>query len=114
VTGTIKIPATPGTPAAPRPMGAVMSPDGRFVYVTLGRAKSIAVLDAAKRQYVRSIEDVGTRPWGIAVSADGRKLYTANGPSADVAVVDAERGTVESRITTGGSPWGVAIAAPQR
>ena len=62
------------------------------------------------RQFVRTIEDVGTRPWGIAISADGRKLYTANGGSADVSVVDIESGKVEKRITTGGSPWGVVFS----
>ena len=57
----------------------------------------------------RTIEDVGDRPWGIDVSADGKKVYTANGPSADVSIVDLATGTVERRIATGGSPWGLAI-----
>ena len=55
------------------------------------------------------IEDVGDRPWGIAVSSDGKKIYTANGPSADVTVIDVATSTVERRIPTGGSPWGIAI-----
>ena len=90
-------------------MGAVLSPDGQHVYVSLGRAKAIAVIDVATRALTRTIEDVGDRPWGIEVSADGRKAYTANGPSADVSIVDLATGTVERRIATGGSPWGVAI-----
>ena len=110
----IKIPPTPGTPAVPRPMGTVLSPDGRHLYVSLGRAKSIAVIDAAARKFVRSIENVGTRPWGIALSADGKKVYTANGGSGDVSVIDADSGQVEKRITTGGSPWGVAVAVTPR
>jgi YVTN family beta-propeller protein len=91
-------------------MGAVMSPDGREVFVSLGRAKSVAVLDAASRKFVRSIEDVGARPWGIGISPDGKKLYTANGPSADVSVVDVLSGKVDRRIAVGGSPWGIAVA----
>ena len=114
VTATIKIPPTKGTPTVPRPMGAVLSPDGRHLYVSLGRAKSIAVIDVPGRKFIRSIEDVGTRPWGIAISADGRKLYTANGSSADVSVVDIESARVEKRIATGGSPWGLVGAAPKR
>ncbi len=55
------------------------------------------------------IEDVGDRPWGIAVSSDGKKIYTANGPSADVTVIDVATSTVERRIPTSGSPWGIAI-----
>ena len=114
VVSTITIPRTEGTPMAPRPMGAVISPDGRLLYVSLGRAKSVAVIDVASRKHLRSIEDVGTRPWGIALRADGKKLYTANGPSADVSVIDTESGKVEARITTGGSPWGVVVAGSAR
>ena len=95
-------------------MGAAITPDGRQLFFSLGREKSIAILDAAGRKFVRKIEDVGTRPWGIALSADGRKLYTANGGSGDVSVVDIETGKVDKRITTGGSPWGVVVAAAPR
>ena len=90
-------------------MGAVLSPDGRQVLVSLGRAKSIAVIDVDTRKLARVIENVGDRPWGIAVSADGRKAYTANGPSGDVSIVDLTTGTVERRISTGGSPWGLVV-----
>ena len=90
-------------------MGAVLSPDGQQVYVSLGRARAVAVIDVAKRALARTIEDVGARPWGIDVSADGKKIYTANGPSGDVSVVDLATGTVERRIATGGSPWGLVI-----
>ena len=107
--GKIAIPREEGNPTAPRPMGAVLSPDERLLYVSLGRARSVAVIDIATRSVARVITDVGTRPWGIAVSADGRKVYTANGPSGDVSVVDAASGKVERRISTGGSPWGVVV-----
>jgi YVTN family beta-propeller protein len=113
VAGQIPIPRTEGTPAPPRPMGAVLSPDGRQVFVSLGRAKSIAVIDVAGRRLVRTIEDVGARPWGIGVSADGRKVYTANGPSGDVSIVDLATGTVDRRIAAGKGPWGL-ILAPRR
>ena len=93
----------------PRPMGLVMSPDGKQLYASLGRARSIAIVDVAGRKFVRTIEDVGTRPWGLAVSADGRKLYTANGPSNDVTVVDAEKLQIIRKIPVGKIPWGVAI-----
>ncbi len=106
--------ATAGTPTVPRPMGTVLSPDGRHLYVSLGRAKSVAVIDAVARKFLRSIENVGTRPWGIDIRADGRKIYTANGGSGDVSVIDAESGQVEKRITTGGSPWGVVAAVTPR
>jgi YVTN family beta-propeller protein len=93
-------------------MGTVISPDGRELYVSLGRSRSVAVIDVAERRFLRSIEDVGARPWGIAVSGDGRTLYTANGPSGDVSVVDIASGRVERRIPVGGSPWGVVARQP--
>jgi YVTN family beta-propeller protein len=90
-------------------MGLALSPDGRHIFASLGRAKSVAIVDVAKRALVRTIEDVGTRPWGIGVSADGRKLFTANGPSGDVSIVDVESGKTEKRVAVGGSPWGIAV-----
>lgn len=110
VTATIRIPRTEGTPTPPRPMGLALSPDGRHMFASLGRAKSVAVIDIATRALVRTIEDVGARPWGIGVSADGRTLYTANGPSGDVSIVDVESGT-KKRVAVGGSPWGIAVGA---
>lgn len=93
----------------PRPMGAALSPDGKQLYVSCGRAGSVAVIDVASRKQVRSIEGVGDRPWGIAVSSDGARLYTANGPSRDVSVVDLAAGGVTQRVPVGGSPWGVVL-----
>jgi YVTN family beta-propeller protein len=89
----------------------VLSPDGSQVFVSLGRAGSVAILDVASRSVVRTIEQVGGRPWGVGVSPDGTKLYTANGPSGDVSVVDIATGKVDRKIATGGSPWGVAVKA---
>jgi YVTN family beta-propeller protein len=109
--GAITLPKIEGSPAPPRPMGAVLSPDGTQVYVSLGRSKSVAIIDVATKKLVRTIDDVGTRPWGIGVSADGAKIYTANGPSGDVSVIDVATTKVERRISTGGSPWGVALSA---
>lgn len=107
---TITVTPTEGTPMPPRPMGAILSPDGRQLYVSLGRAKSVAVIDVAGRKVARVIEDVGTRPWGIGVSPDGSKIYTANGPGGDISIVDAATGKVDRRVALEGSPWGIAVS----
>jgi YVTN family beta-propeller protein len=91
-------------------MGGILSPDGRQIFVSLGRASSVAVIDVAGRKVDRTIDGVGARPGGIIVSADGKKLYTANGPSGDVSVVDIATGKVDRHVKTGGSPWGVVVA----
>jgi YVTN family beta-propeller protein len=90
-------------------MGAVLSLDGKTLYVTCGRGGSIAVIDVASKTQVRSIDGVGERPWGIALSPDGARLYTANGTSHDLAIVDPASGNVEKRVAIGGLPWGAAI-----
>ena len=77
--------------------------------VSLGRARSVAVIDVATRQLVRTIEDVGARRGASTSALTGKKIYTANGPSGDVSVVDLATGTVERRIATGGSPWGLVV-----
>jgi PQQ-dependent catabolism-associated beta-propeller protein len=91
-----------------RPMGLAVAADGKRVYVSLGRGKTIAAIDPATDAVVGTVE-VGTRPWGIALSPDGKKLYSANGPSNDVTVVDLATMTVVKKIPVGSVPWGVAI-----
>jgi YVTN family beta-propeller protein len=112
VTATIALKGAEGDEYPPRPMGAVLSPDGASVYVSNGRAKSVSVIDAATREVKRMFDDVGVRPWGIAVSPDGRTIFTANGPSGDISVVDVASGTVRRRVALGGSPWGVVTFVP--
>lgn len=103
----IVLPKSEGAPMAPRPMGAVLAPNGREVLVSLGRATSIATITIEGRKLAGTIEGVGGRPWGIDVNTEGTKAYTANGPSGDVSIVDLAAKTVEQKIQTGGSPWGV-------
>jgi YVTN family beta-propeller protein len=91
-----------------RPMGVVLSPDGKTAYVTTGRGKKLFALDAETCGELWSVE-VGDRPWGVAVSPDGAKVYTANGSSNDVSVIDVETHQVSSRIPVPGRPWGLAI-----
>jgi YVTN family beta-propeller protein len=64
-------------------MGVALSPDGRWVYVGLGRSQAVGVIDTTTKTFSRLIENVGQRVWGVATSPDGRTLYTANGPGAD-------------------------------
>lgn len=91
-----------------KPMGVEGSPDGRFVFVTTGRGRTLVILDAATNKEVGAV-DVGERPWGLAVAPDGRTVFTANGQSNDVSFVDVERRAVTARVATGDRPWGVAV-----
>ena len=111
VTKTLPLPKGATSPTPARPMGQVLSPDGARLFVTLGRAKSVAIVDVAAQALAGSIEEVGTRPWGIGISPDGRQIYTANGPSGDVTIIDTASGKVEAKVAVGGSPWGIAVTA---
>lgn len=91
-----------------KPMGVEGSPDGKHVFVTTGRGRTLVILDAATNKEVGAV-DVGVRPWGLAVAPDGRTVFTANGQSNDVSFVDVERRAVIARVATGDRPWGVAI-----
>jgi YVTN family beta-propeller protein len=91
-----------------RPMGAVASEDGKFVFVSTGRGKRLVVIDTTTNEPTASIE-VGERPWGLAVSSDGTRAYTANGPSNDISIVDVKGGAVHAKVKVGEGPWGVAL-----
>jgi YVTN family beta-propeller protein len=100
-----------GLPQKPAPamQSAVLSRDGKLLYVTTGPGKSVLIVDPAKKAVVGSIEDVGAFPRGIVLSADGKKLYTANGGSNDVAIIDVASKKVTGRIAVPGAPWGLAL-----
>jgi YVTN family beta-propeller protein len=91
-----------------KPMGVVPAPDGRHVYVTMGRGKTLVKIDAQTTEVLGSLE-VGERPWGLAVSPDGRTIVTANGPSNDVSIVDTESWSVVARVPVGERPWGAVF-----
>jgi YVTN family beta-propeller protein len=90
-----------------RPMGTVVSPDGRHLYVTTGRGRHLVIVDTATNQQIAAIE-VGARPWGVAVSDDGKFVFTANGTSQDVSIIDVENRTVTAKVRAGERPWGIA------
>ena len=94
-----------------RPMGLAISTDGRTLYASGGRGKTVHViaLDDAGPRVKTTIAEVGARPWGIGVTRRGDRLYTANGPAGDVSVIDTATGSVSRRIPVGGSPWGIAV-----
>jgi YVTN family beta-propeller protein len=94
-----------------RPMGLVISPDGRTLYATGGRGKTVHVvgLDEPAPTLKTTIAEVGARPWGIGITRSGTRLYTANGSAGDVSVIDTATGAITHHIAVGGSPWGVAI-----
>jgi YVTN family beta-propeller protein len=107
-TSQFKVTRTLTLPEGSRPMRVRVSPDGKRVYISEGRAGTVDVLDAHTYALLDTIK-VGTRPWGLVLSPDGKYLYTANGPSGDVSVVDLRTDKEIARIKTGQSPWGLTV-----
>ena len=95
-------------PKGSRPQCVKVSPDGKKVYASTGRAGTVCVVDANTYEVLNTI-NVGTRPWGIAISPDGKYLFAANGPSDNVSVVDLATEKEIARVKSPGSPWGVEV-----
>jgi YVTN family beta-propeller protein len=93
-----------------RPVGMVVSHDGKELFVATGRGKQLLALDPDSGAIRRQVE-VGPRPWGVALSPWGRSLFTANGSSNDVTVVEAASFKVLERIAVGEGPW-TAVVGP--
>jgi YVTN family beta-propeller protein len=91
-----------------KPKGVLLSRDQKTLYVSTGRANSIAVLDATSLELQTTIP-VGKRVWGLALSRDGSRLYTCNGVDNTVSVVDTGAHKEIAKIAVGDMPWGVVI-----
>jgi YVTN family beta-propeller protein len=93
-----------------RPVGMVVSHDGKRLYAVTGRGRNLLELDIATGQILRML-DVGPRPWGVALSPAGDVLYTANGSSNDVSVIDAASLKILTRIAVGDGPWAAIVVS---
>jgi YVTN family beta-propeller protein len=84
---TIVLQVTGMRPADITPVGMLMTPDGKTVWVALGRANHVAEIDVATRK-LRGLALVGKRVGGLALSPDGSRLFVANGLSDDMTIID--------------------------
>ncbi|HEY8264128.1 MAG TPA: hypothetical protein VIG26_07195, partial [Methyloceanibacter sp.] len=84
------------------------SKDGKLVFVALGPANRVAVIDA-KTQEVLNYILVGQRPWHLEFSPDGSKLYVANGLTNDMTIIDTASQKAIKSVPVGRLPWGVAV-----
>ena len=90
-----------------QPVGMVFSPDATRVFVALGPANHLAVVDAQSFEVERYIL-VGRRVWHMAISPDQTRLFTTNGVSGDVTVIDLASLEALKTIKVGRFPWGAA------
>lgn len=90
------------------PVGMTLSPDGKTVWVGLGRANHVAEIDVASHQVRRTIL-VGKRAWGLTPHPDGKLLYVANGLSDDMTLIDTATGKALRTVPVGRVPHTVLV-----
>ena len=102
-----KVARTIGTPA--KPTGAVLSPDGKTLYVTCASpAGMVAMIDVASGNVTGSIA-AGHSACGPSISPDGKRLYVCNQFDNDVSVIDVEAKQEVARVAATREPVSSAI-----
>lgn len=89
-----------------QPVGAKVTSDGARLFVALGPANRVAVIDVESLEVLDYIL-VGQRVWQLAFTPDEKYLLTTNGNSNDITVIDVAREKAIRSIQVGDQPWGV-------
>ncbi|TYC50470.1 YVTN family beta-propeller repeat protein [Rhodobacterales bacterium] len=91
-----------------QPVGMRITSDNKWLFVALGPANRVAVIDVESREVVRYIL-VGQRVWQLEFTPDEKYLLTTNGNSNDVTVIDVAAQEPIKSIQVGQQPWGVVV-----
>ncbi|OIQ28864.1 MAG: hypothetical protein BM562_11935 [Alphaproteobacteria bacterium MedPE-SWcel] len=89
-----------------QPVGIKVTADGSRVFVALGPANRVAVVDGNSLDVLDYII-VGQRVWQLDFTPDEKFLLTTNGNSNDITVIDVAREKAIKSIQVGEQPWGV-------
>ncbi|SEL22896.1 PQQ-dependent catabolism-associated beta-propeller protein [Roseivivax marinus] len=92
-----------------QPVGVKVTEDGSRIFVALGPANRVAVIDGESLEVLDYII-VGQRVWQLAFTPDERYLITTNGNSNDITVIDVEAEEAIQTVQVGQQPWGVVVA----
>lgn len=90
------------------PVGMTLSPDGKTMWVGLGKANHVAEVEVATRAVRKNIL-VGKRAWGLTMHPDGKMLYVANGMSDDMTLIDTAAGKAVRTVAVGRVPHSVLV-----
>jgi YVTN family beta-propeller protein len=88
--------------------GLYPSRDGRSLYVSNRRSRTVSVVDFATRT-VTATWAAGNTPDMGGVTADGTQLWLAGRYTDDVVVIDTRTGKVAARIPVGRGPHGLCV-----
>ena len=99
-------------PVGDEPEGVALSPDERFLYVTLEGDNQVAVIDVAGRRVIARTP-VGGRPRSIAFSPDGTRAYVTDELQGAVTEMDGRTHKVLRTFSLPGKapkPMGVVVS----
>jgi predicted alpha-1,2-mannosidase len=100
-------------PAGQEPRDAVLSADGRFLYVANRGGKSVTVIDTIKESISATVK-VGNSPNGTAISPDGRTIFVANYDDSTLQAIDTRTLKAGKAVSTGLNPRYVAVSRDNR
>src|SRR5262249_39152949 len=89
------------------PHGLVITPDGRYVYVSSEGDSKVSVIDTDTDTVTATIE-VGTAPHGMAITADGAQVLVAVSGADTLAIIDTATNEVVANVAAP-KPHNVAI-----
>src|SRR5437660_1127878 len=103
---------SPAWAYGPGPEGIVVSPDGKWAYVTNSASQAIEVIDTATDQlaFRMPIDTGGYFVPGLAISPDGKRLYVSIMARDQVLVIDTGERKVVAAVKVGSVPVGVGLS----
>ncbi len=104
VTKTIPVPTGPH--------GIVITPDGRWVYVSSDGASTVSVIDTNTDRVTNSIE-VGQTPHGLAITPDGGMVLVAGFGTSQVSAIATATNQILWRVGVA-NPHNFAIKTPKQ
>ncbi|MDP3168656.1 MAG: beta-propeller fold lactonase family protein, partial [Hydrogenophaga sp.] len=90
------------------PVGMTPSPDGKTMWVGLGKANHVVEVDVASKKAGRQVL-VGKRAWGLTMHPDGKTLYVTNGLSDDMTLIDTASAKAVRTVAVGRVPHSVLV-----
>lgn len=95
------------------PAHVVISPDGRFAYISNSGENTLSVIDTATRTQVAMIP-VGKFPHGLRFSPDGKEVYVADLKGGTVSVIDTASQKEIAQVAVGKQPAQVGFTPDGR
>ncbi len=96
-------------PAGNEPRDAVLSPDGRRLYVADRSGQTVTVIDTQQRKVVAAV-NVGKSPNGVQLAPDGKTVWVADNDDGTIQAIDTATLKASAPIAVGKNPRYIAVA----